>query len=154
MSLSHTGKVHSTTPNPIPICWAQVNWTLKLLAGRTRAQFSFLTVVKFGRGGFQLFSSPPGRPASAPPPGFPGCWHTAPSWTAGCWEYWCCPPCGKQTQRSMKSLFKHHCIYRTFKTIIVLFHNWGLLFMAVAVIHMFNNDTVATQFIHTRWEHH
>lgn len=53
---------------------------------------TFLTVVKFDRGDSQLSFSPPGRPGFAPPPGSPGCWHTAPSLTADCSGYWCCPP--------------------------------------------------------------
>lgn len=68
----------------------------------------FLTVVKFDRGGFQLFFSPPGRLVFAPPPGSPGYWHTAPSWTAGCLEYWCCPPCGTQTKVELGNIHTNH----------------------------------------------
>lgn len=97
----------------------------------------FLTAVKFDRGGFPPFFSPPGRLVFAPPPGSPGYWRTAPSWTAGCWGCWCCPPYRKHRQSGIGS-FPHKTLASESSASSWLYQTW--VFSVVSVITPFYND--------------
>ena len=75
----------------------------------------------FGKVGFQPSSSPPGMPVFAPPPGSPGCWHIAPSWTAGCSGYWCFLPWDRAGTHVSCGCYqrKTYCVVVTRETRIV-----------------------------------